>query len=203
MGNCISQSFASAYAISQLEKSAAFVFDIGEGSTDMAIISYGHFSYVSSFFYAGMHLVNDLSAVLGLSSFDSRSLIVNGEIDVQSENEKSVIVRERMLEILNTCMEELHGAHFERDIRPCVYICGGVSKLTGVEKLIENTLKTKCVKPKINWPDGWLESFQDERYVSTLGAMLYFSRNAADGEKRRLSFSSIAQSIKDWLENNF
>ena len=216
---------ASSYSVlSEDEKDLGVaLFDIGGGTTDIALFSRGSIRHTSVIGLAGDNLTNDIAIGLRTPAHRAREIkekfgcALSSMVEAQeminvpsaANHAERQVSRQLLASIIQPRMEEVIGLAFREieefsDLMAAgIVLCGGTSGLNGIVELCEDITKLPVRVGKPTGISGLVNMVDDPKFATGVGLVMYGSEQIP-GEARfhgdeSSIFNKILERMKQWL----
>ena len=208
--------------------------EMGAGTTDIAVFHEGKIRHLGTVNFGGNNVTSDIVQGMGVTQADAERLkerygcayeplidpdeviqlpstVAQGERHIQRQV-LAHIIHQRMDEIFNLVLNEIHRAGFAQRLNGGVVITGGAAAMQGVGELAADVFGTGV---RIGLPEenlgGLADSVQAPRFSTVVGLALYGAHRTAagfapSGRHRALAGVGVdrfTKRIKTWLEDFF
>jgi len=217
----ISQPIASSFGVLDEEEKSQGVatIDIGKGTTDIAIWKDSGLCYTSTLKIGGDFLINDLATCLKIPKFkaseilkkynfvgkklaeDKEKLIIERTggrppVEVKPE-EYAQIVEERLTEIFEFCLKEIHKWGDPQNLVAGIVLTGGYAEIEGIEDVAEEIFNLNVIKKGPQNISGLYEIVKHPAYSASVGLLRI---GIMEGEKRKFKKKNILKKLFDFFE---
>ena len=208
--------------------------EMGAGTTDIAVFHEGKIRHLGTVNYGGNNVTSDIVQGMGVTQADAERLkerygcayeplvdpsdviqlpstVAQGDRHIQRQV-LAHIIHQRMDEIFNLVLSEIHRAGFAQRLNGGVVITGGAAAMQGVGELAADVFGTGV---RIGVPEenigGLADSVQAPRFATVVGLALYGAHRTASGFAQTGRHRALAgvgvdrftKRIKTWLEDFF
>src|SRR4051812_45828533 len=208
--------------------------EMGAGTTDVAVFHEGKIRHLGTVNYGGNNVTSDIVQGMGVTQADAERLkerygcayeplvdpneviqlpstVAQGDRHIQRQV-IAHIIHQRMDEIFNLVLNEIHRAGFAQRLNGGVVITGGAGAMQGVGELAADVFGTGV---RIGLPEenigGLADSVQAPRFATVVGLALYGAHRTASGFAQTGRHKALAgvgvdrftKRIKTWLEDFF
>src|SRR3982751_843996 len=208
--------------------------EMGAGTTDIAVFHEGKIRHLGTVNYGGNNVTSDIVQGIGVTQSDAERLkerygcayeplvdpddvlqlpstVAQGERHIQRQV-LAHIIHQRLDEIFNLVLNEIHRAGFAQRLNGGVVITGGAAAMQGVGELGADVFGTGV---RIGLPEenigGLADSVQAPRFATVVGLALYGAPRPASGFAQSGRHKALAgvgvdrftKRIKTWLEDFF
>jgi cell division protein FtsA len=200
----------------------ALVIDLGGGTTEYAVYAHGTIKHTGVLAVGGDHISNDLAYGLKVPLSRAEQLkIEHGSafvdpstkghsIQLTSDHglpERSInlehlqrIMALRLEEIFQLIAQEIRSAALSHLIRAGVFLCGGGSRVPGIQKLAEEVFEMPAALGKTNCLSGLRSALDQPEFATGIGLVKFGS---FEQQKRASGRRPFAIGIRNTLNQLF
>jgi cell division protein FtsA len=218
-----------AYGLLGVGRKTVLVFDIGGGTTDVALYSKGSVVHTGVISMGGSHITNDVAVGLRCSIQDAEQIKISSGCAMSSllpadeiievplvggrksrEISRGVltkIIEPRVEEILSLVSQEIANSGYKHLLSSGVVLTGGPSLMEGITELAEFTFELPVRRGAPNHLSGLVDVVSSPLYSTAVGLLMYGIKNQTGVQVKAhdlgLVYDKMLTRMKGWLGEVF